>query len=270
MEKPRIEPDRYPLNGTRLYLRVQGEGEPLLLLHGGYSNLTVWNEAAAELKKFHTVIRFDQRGYGKSDPVNTPYSAYEDIRAVLDHLQVERTTIMASSFGGSAAIDFALAYPERVNKLVLIAPSLNGEKYPFRLTWEGIADFLRVKRHGMDKAAECFMEKPFWSYLIPFEDESRQQLKRLYLDNVVFFYQGKPSLHRPLLPLAASRLGELACPVLIVEGERDLPFNRQVCAKLERGISGAARIRMDGCGHYPHLEAPDRLLSSVLPFLVPS
>ncbi|ASA21166.1 alpha/beta fold hydrolase [Paenibacillus donghaensis] len=260
------QPQLHNINGINFNLDMQGEGEPLLLLHGGYSNLEVWNRHAAPLAEDFRMIRYDQRGYGRTEPPAAPFSYYEDIRAVLDHLGIARTHIAASSFGGSAAIDFALAYPERVNKLILVAPSLNGRKYPLRLSWEGVKDFLRVQRSGIEKAADHFMNNRFWRYLVPQEAQTRAEFKQLYLGNPGF-YQSKPSLQRPLMPLASGRLGELRMPVLILEAGRDLPFNRQTCRLLEQQLPAARLITLEDCGHYPHLEQPQQFIAEVKRFL---
>lgn len=107
----------------------------------------------------------DQRGYGMSDEPTGPFSYYEDIRAVLDYCGVFSAHIVASSFGGAAAIDFTLQYPDRVNKLILVGPSVHGASYPFRLTWEGLMDYLRVRRLGIEAAGEIFMNKKFLALL---------------------------------------------------------------------------------------------------------
>lgn len=98
-------------------------------------------------------------GYGMSDEPTKPFSYYEDIRSILDYCGVSSAHIVASSFGGAAAIDFTLQYPERINKLILVGPSIHGAAYPFRMTWEGLMDYLRVRRLGIDAAGEIFVNK---------------------------------------------------------------------------------------------------------------
>lgn len=146
--------DQRVIDGVAFRLGVEGEGEPVLLLHGGYSNLSVWDDHTEAFAAQYKVIRYDQRGYGMSDEPTGPFSYYEDIRAVLDYCGVFSAHIVASSFGGAAAIDFTLQYPDRVNKLILVGPSVHGASYPFRLTWEGLMDFLRVRRLGIEAAGK--------------------------------------------------------------------------------------------------------------------
>ncbi|WP_166239073.1 alpha/beta fold hydrolase [Paenibacillus turpanensis] len=252
--------------GVKLHVSIQGEGETVLLLHGGYSNLAVWDEVAELLAQQYRVIRFDQRGYGQSSPPAGPFSYYEDIKKLLDWYQITETSIIGSSFGGAAAIDFTLQFPQYVKKLILVAPSIHGLKYPFRMTWAGILDYLRVKRFGIEKASEVFMSKAFWSYLIPKDEQKRQLFRRLYISNEVF-YTSSPSLQKPLQPFALQRLAELEAPTLVIEADRDHPFNKQACDLLHQRVKGAAKFVIPNSGHYPHLEHPSQVSSVALQFL---
>lgn len=254
------------IDGVAFRLAVEGEGEPVLLLHGGYTNLAVWDDHTEAFAAQYKVIRYDQRGYGMSDEPTKPFSYYEDIRSILDYCGVSSAHIVASSFGGAAAIDFTLQYPERINKLILVGPSIHGAAYPFRMTWEGLMDYLRVRRLGIDAAGEIFVNKKFWRYLVPQEESRKQQFKRLYAGNAGF-YRSKPSLHRPLLPHAIHRLEEIRTPTLIIEPQFDLPFNVRACRILHDRIEGARIVNMDNCGHFPHLESPDEFTGIVVDFL---
>lgn len=254
------------VEGVTFNIAVQGIGEPLVLLHGGYSNLTAWDLHVDRLAQHFQVIRYDQRGYGQSEAIQTPFSYYKDLKAVMGYLGISRASLAGSSFGGSAAIDFALAYPQLVSKLILVAPSVNGAKYPLRLSWEGIKDYLRVRRLGMDKAAEHFMNHPFWNYLIPQEQPCKDQFKKLYLGNEIY-YQGKPNLHRPLLPHAYHRLNEISHPALVIEAEKDLPFNKRISTYVGEQIPGCEFVQLKQCGHYPQLEHPDEFMEIIIEFL---
>ncbi len=260
------EDQLHVINGTAFHAAMEGEGTPLVLLHGGYSNLAVWDWHVETFAKEFRVLRYDQRGYGKTEAAKAPFSYYQDLKDMMDHFGIQKTSLVGSSFGGSAAIDFALAYPDRVEKLVLVAPSINGTRYPLRLTWQGIKDFIRVKKHGIQRAAEHFMDDAFWQYTIPQDETGRQKFKELYLANEAF-YQEKPSHHRPLKPYAIGRLSEIEHPVLIVEAGRDLAFNQGICRQVHRSIKGSKLVRLEKCGHYPHLESPAEFLDAVLPFL---
>lgn len=194
-------------------------------------------------------------GYGMSDEPTKPFSYYEDIRSILDYCGVSSAHIVASSFGGAAAIDFTLQYPERINKLILVGPSIHGAAYPFRMTWEGLMDYLRVRRLGIDAAGEIFVNKKFWRYLVPQEESRKQHFKRLYAGNAGF-YRSKPSLHQPLLPHAIHRLKEIRTPTLIIEPQLDLPFNVRACRILHGRIKGARIVNMENRQYFLYLESP--------------
>ncbi|RUS46524.1 alpha/beta fold hydrolase [Cohnella sp. AR92] len=253
-------------NGAKLHASIKGQGDSVLLVHGGYSNMSVWDEHVDEIASQFKAIRYDQRGYGQSSGPSGPFSYYEDIKSILDYYQVNNTHIVASSFGGSAAIDFTLRYPEYVNKLILVGPSINGVNYPFRMKWEGILDYLRVNRAGMEKAADVFLQKNFWSYMVPQEEERKRRFKEIYTSNAVF-YNSKQSWQRPLTPHAIHRLEEIRKPLLIIEPENDHPFNKKVCEIIHSRVKDSEKIVMNNSGHYPHLEHPSEFTSILLEYL---
>ncbi|GGO09511.1 alpha/beta fold hydrolase [Saccharibacillus kuerlensis] len=245
----------HTIGGTKFNVSVEGKGSPLILLHGAYCNLGVWDEHVELLSRSFTVIRYDQRGYGRSDAVTGPFSHYLDLKAILDHFGLRRVSIVGSCSGGGIAIDFALAYPDYVEQLVLISPSLNGTAPPLRLIWERMSDAWRVKHIGIERASARFFRSRYWRHTVPRGRRARARLKEMYLANAVH-YRSRMTMQRPLLPLARKRLHELECPVLIVEGEWDSLFNRQICRYLRSQILHASLIRMEGCGHFPQLEQP--------------
>ncbi|MEJ8303314.1 alpha/beta hydrolase [Saccharibacillus sacchari] len=245
----------HTIGNAKFNVSVQGQGSPLVLLHGAYCNLDVWNEHVELLARSFTVIRYDQRGYGRSDAITGPFSHHVDLKHILDYFNLPRVSIIGSCTGGATAIDFTLAYPEYVEQLVLVAPSLNGTPPPLRLIWERLLDHRRVKSEGIERAAARFMRSRYWRHVVPRERRGRTRLKEMYLANGVH-YRSRLSMQRPLMPLARKRLHKIECPVLIVEGEWDSPFNRKVGRYLREEIMHASLIRMEGCGHFPQLEQP--------------
>src|SRR5919112_4353346 len=108
------------VNGARIYYEVAGEGEPLVLVHAGIADSRMWEGQVAAFAARYRVVRFDLRGFGKTEMVEGPFSHHEDLRGLLDFLGVERTHLVGCSMGGGAVLDFALEYPERVGDLVLV------------------------------------------------------------------------------------------------------------------------------------------------------
>lgn len=120
------------IGGASLYYEVTGAGGPVVLLHGLDLDLRMWDEQVAALAHAHTVVRYDLRGFGRSttgDGVGyriRPHHDAEDLKALLDHLELVRVSLLGLSFGGGAAINFAIAYPNAVRALILVNPLLEG------------------------------------------------------------------------------------------------------------------------------------------------
>ena len=114
---------RVAVEGGTLYYEVRGSGSPVVLLHGGGLDHTMWDPQIGPFTGSFRVIRYDARGHGRSTAPMGPYSMLEDLRLVLDHLNVEWAYLVGLSMGAGVALDFAVAYPERVRKLALVSTS---------------------------------------------------------------------------------------------------------------------------------------------------
>src|SRR5690606_29791512 len=123
------------IDGVWLHYRVEGEGEPLLLLMGFGAPLQGWDPQIPAFAGRYRVIRLDNRGVGRSD---RPLGAYtvtrlaEDARGLLDHLGIERAHVVGKSMGGMAAMELAARHPHRVRSLVLAATTPASDA---RLRW---------------------------------------------------------------------------------------------------------------------------------------
>ncbi len=114
------------INGAQLYYEMKGSGHPLLLIHAGVADSRMFDEQFAAFAEHYKVIRFDLRGFGRSDMPSGTFANHEDVRTLLDHLEITSAYILGISFGGLIALDFTLAYPGYVKALVLGAPSVSG------------------------------------------------------------------------------------------------------------------------------------------------
>ena len=101
----------------RLYYEVAGEGETLVLGHAGFVDSRMWDPQWDLLTQRYRVIRYDMRGYGKSDPAQGPRNRRQDLAELLQHLAVERCALLGCSMSGTIMLDFALEHPEMVTAL---------------------------------------------------------------------------------------------------------------------------------------------------------
>ena len=110
------------LQDININYRVEGMGDPLVMIMGFSSPMIGWYYQANFFKKYYRVITFDNRGVGKSDKPQGPYTTRmmaDDTIQLMDHIGIEKAHIMGASMGGMIAQELAINYPERVNKLVL-------------------------------------------------------------------------------------------------------------------------------------------------------
>ncbi len=113
---------RARVNGIHIHYEVHGSGEPLLLIMGLGANTTGWSMQIPEFSKEYCVIAFDNRGAGRSDKPNEPYSMRQmadDARGLLDELEIDSAHVFGMSLGGMIAQELVLQHPHRVSSLVL-------------------------------------------------------------------------------------------------------------------------------------------------------
>lgn len=116
------------VNGFNLHFQQFGEGPNLVMIHGMTGNLAIWHlEIVPALMSEYRLATYDLRGHGYSDVPPTGYTTADhasDLRQLLDALGIERAHIMGHSFGADVALHFAIAYPDRVDRLILIEPAI--------------------------------------------------------------------------------------------------------------------------------------------------
>jgi pimeloyl-ACP methyl ester carboxylesterase len=113
------------VNGLHMYYEVQGEGSPLVLLHGGVQSIDLsFADLVPALVGRHRVIGVELQGHGRTadiDRVRTPAAMAGDVVALLDHLGIDRAHVLGFSLGASVAVELAVSHPDRVRSLVPIS-----------------------------------------------------------------------------------------------------------------------------------------------------
>ena len=256
-----------PVNGTRLFYEVKGAGPAVVLIHGGQLDCRMWDDQLAALCRHFRVIRYDVRGYGGSFRPEMLYSDVEDLAALFDYLKVDKAHLMGLSLGGRIAIDFAVAHPTRVGSLTLAGPGLSGYEPPngaesdLRM-WEIIK---AARDEGPNEATALWLKDPF---MAPAMEQARlvPGIQRIARENAHCWLEN-PVLQRSPKPVAATRLGEIKVPTLLVIGDRDVPQIKATIETLERGISGAKKLSIKDAGHMVNMEKPDIFNEAILSFL---
>lgn len=256
--------DTLPLpDGGSLSYSVAGSGAPLVLIHGGNLDRGMWNADVAVFARTRRVVTYDVRPYGQSKLGTAPFSSVEDLRALLDYLKIPRADIVGLSLGGRIGIDFALAWPERVGKLVLAGPGLSG--FDWSPDPRVTAMVEAAKAGKLAEAVALWLKHP---YMAPAMENPgvAEEIRRLAARNE-HIWALDAAVERMPEPPAMTRLEDLSAPTLVLIGERDVPDIHRIGDLLAARARNVKRIRIAGAGHMLNLERPEDFRREVLAFL---
>jgi len=253
--------------GGKLGYEVRGEGTPIVFLHDGLVSSAGWDSTFEVLAKSFRAIRYDRRGFGRSEPPKGPYSDVDDLHAILETLKVGRAVLVGCSNGSKLAVDYALAHPDRVEALVLVGPVVSGLPYSEHFLRRGLVNFRPMfQEKSREKLIEAWVQDPYLA--ASRNPEAQARLRELLTKNpgplTVNFPESRPA-DRP----ASSRLAEIHVPTLILVGAMDIPDVHAHAGALEAGIHGSRRIVVPGAGHLAQLDKPEVLGREILLFLRP-
>jgi 3-oxoadipate enol-lactonase len=246
-----------------LFYEVSGAGEPIVLIHAFSVDRRMWASQIATLEGRFRVVRYDLRGHGKSAGPSAPYSPHEDLRSVLDALFISKVTLIGLSAGATIATDFAIAYPDRVTRIVLASPGLSGHVPSAPLTWTQPV-FKAAGSGDSEGAARLWAETPIMA--LRNDLSAATTVKDLVMSNVrLWTYRTNPA--QQLTPPAIGRLSEVKCPTLVILGEQDLPHIKEIASLLVKGIAGARLVTIPLAGHMVNLDARDAFNRALDTFL---
>ncbi len=256
----RAEPRLLEVDGGQIAYETCGEGKAraVVLLHDGVLGAAAFDEIWEPLCKRYHVVRFDRRGYGASPGAKGRYEATPDVAAVMKAAGMRRASLVGASSGGGLAVNFALAHPEMVERLVLIGASLNG--YAYSDHWNSRNGYL-ISRAVIGDFSGLAREPHLFA---PKSDAARARFAAILKANRGNLTAGNSMLTGPV---AWPLLGEVSAPTLIITGEADMPDLHAEAGALAALIPGARRIIMSDTGHYPYMERPQPFLKEVTRFL---
>ncbi|MEE9464795.1 MAG: alpha/beta hydrolase [Candidatus Neomarinimicrobiota bacterium] len=265
------EPSRFiDVAGMSVHLRDEGTGQPVLLLHGMFASLHVWDRWTATLYEEYRVIRVDLPGHGLTGP--RPDGNYRSVRdtdfilALVDTLGLERFVIVGNSFGGQVAWHFTLAYPERVAGLVLVnAAGHPPSDIPFIFTLPRAPLFGRLMMSFTPRwLIEQNMREVFSNDAL-----ITPAMVERYHHMVLRAGNRKASWHRINTDFTdlTDRLGEIQAPTLVLWGEDDLWIPVEYAERFVRDITGARAVIYPDVGHAPMEEQPELSSRDLVQFL---
>jgi pimeloyl-ACP methyl ester carboxylesterase len=261
---PDASADRLPVPGSHLYYEVRGSGPPVVLIHGGNLDAGMWDADVPVLAKTFRVVTYDVRPYGRSGPATPDYAWHEDLRALLDHLKIPRADLVGLSLGARLAINFALAYPARVDRLVLAGPGIDGWTFAPDPHLPGL--IAAAKARDAKQATALWLQHPYMAPAMR-DPAVATRLRQLAARNEHIWLNDIGPAVVPSPP-AMTRLGEIRAPTLVLVGTLDLPDILRSADRIERDVGGARKVVLPDVGHLINLEAPDRFRALVTDFLL--
>lgn len=258
------------IDGLDIHYRDQGQGEPLLLIHGFAASLHNWDLVVDHLKDKNRVIRFDVPGFGLSttnEEMNVP-EMVQVIRKFLDNLGIEKANVVGSSMGGWISWEFAVAFPDSVNKLVLMnaAGYFDLAKAPTHILAKREKFFNFLAKRGVPKfAIKLILKNAVGGDKSVTKSEFVEKLYKLLnidgnLSNIQTYATKEisPSL---------DQIETIPHQTLIMWGDEDKVMPIDCGKRFNSKINNSKMIVYPGVGHIPMIEVPNKVVSDLTAFL---
>ena len=263
-----VEMQHLTIHGHRRAYVKTGTGPALLLLHGLGCDSTTWHPVITALARHHTVIAPDLLGHGRSDKPRADYSlgGYANgMRDLLTVLGIDRVTVVGHSFGGGVAMQFAYQFPERTERMVLVAPgglgpevtpalraiTLPGVRHTTVATLRLLAATRLTLLRDLDEAA---------AIVDSFKDPRGRRAIRHVVSGVVD-WRGQ------VVTMADRAYLTAAMPMCVIWGADDTVIPARHAAVAAELAPGAQVEVLSDCGHFPHKDHPQRFVRVVEEFV---
>ena len=263
-----------PVPGGRLYYEADGAGTPVVLVHAGVANLRQWDPHVPTWAERHQVIRYDTRGYGKTESEHVEFANRADLAAVLDHFGVSAAHILGCSRGGQISLDFAVENPERVLSYTSVAGGVGD--YEPDLPQEVVDAII-----AFDKSTSEASEAKAWDQVADLETdywlegpgqaagrvapETRAMVREWIRSN--YAAEKEAGIPQPAQPTADTLLDRLTMPVLAVVGDLDEAWAVASMRHLAEAVPNGRFELFEGTAHLLNLEQPERFTKLIGDFV---
>ena len=264
-------------NGITLDVTTEGDGDAVLLLHGWPDSHRLWKHQIPTLVDAgYRVIAPDLRGFGDSDKpegVDNYFilHATEDLKGLLDHLEVERAHVVGHDFGAATAWVFASLYQDRVASLTAISVG-----HPAAFQSAGLEQYARswyMFMFQFEGVAEEWLSRNDWEFVRQGFGESAEVEERIELLSKPGALTASLNWYRANIPPSSwisepPELPQIAAPTMGVWSSSDIALGEEQMTGSQKFVSGSWRYeRIDHIGHWIPVEAPDRLNALLLEHL---
>lgn len=265
------------VDGTRVHYRIEGQGPPLLLLHGVLAQLQTWDGWVEQLKDHYQIVRLDLPGFGLTGPlVNgeyTPQLAVEFFEKVRRALGYEKFHLAGNSLGGFIGWYYAAHYPQHIDKLILIDPL----SYPFKSPWimrfvslpiigectRFFAPRFIVRQNTLDvygdrsRVTEEIVDR---YYELLLREGNRSAMVDFFRLGGIHFAPHRHGNHH-------QHIGKIQAPTLLMWGERDRWIPPALVERWKQDLPQVEVKLYPGAGHVPMEEIPEPTAADAHAFL---
>lgn len=255
------------VGGAKLWYEECGDTNSLavVLLHDGLVHSITWNGVWVPLCAKYHVVRYDRRGYGRSDPTKTRFVPEDDLLKIMRQVHVDHAIIVGNSSGGGLALDFALAHPEMTDGLFLIGPVVHGMATSDYFVARGSQNSAPLAQGNVKAAAENWSKDRF---LISGDDPpARKQLYDALIQNPQNLQIAGEMEIRPSPP-TVYRLAQIRVPTLVLVGDADIADVFAYSGAIEAAVPLASFEVWKDTGHLIQIQKPAELAARFNQFVM--
>jgi len=256
------------INGFKMAYESQGQGIPLLFIHGFPLNFRMWEPQMQSLSSKAWMLAPDLRGHGDSEPVVGPYSIdmlVDDCVALLDTLGIVQPAVICGlSMGGYITLAMYRRYPERIRGLILAATRAGADSPEGKVNRD--LAIAQAEKDGTAAIAASMLPKMLSPKTYESNPDKVKRVERfmtsISVPGIIGALEGMKNR-----PDSTPLLGEIAVPTLIIHGEDDQLIPFQEAQDMHSAIANSTMILMSSAGHLPNMEQPEWFNQAVMEFI---
>lgn len=257
--------------GVLVYETV-GSGDSLVLVHAGFLDRRMFDAQWQTLAERFQLIRYDMLGFGESSPATGPVCRRENLRQLLDHLDILNAHFLGCSMGGEIVLDLVLEYPELARSLTLVGATPSGFQLEGEPPEQMIEMFEALGSGDNQRASD--LQVRIWldgerrepGRVVSDLRERALTMNRIPVERRTYFVADSQPAN-PLDPPAITRLQDVNCPTNVVVGALDHPEVLRAADVMAATVPHVRQSMVDDAGHVPSYERPDAFNQVLLDFL---
>ncbi len=257
---------RVKINSIELHYEISGYGPPVVFINGLTMDVNGWLLQVEPFSRKYRTLRYDCRGQGASDKPDAEYSQElhaEDLKHLLEKLEIPRAHLIGLSNGGMIAQHFALLCPEKTGALVLVD------------TCSYVDTMLELIIMSWIRSAETGGSGLRYDVALPYLFS--ESFTKKNLDKIMALKSSNSGINpaKAIINLSKAsirhdlrdRVAEIKAPTLIISGDEDILIPPKYSRILREKIKNSTLVTLKGCGHVPPIEKPEEFNSIVMSFL---